>query len=141
MVRGFVVGRIQRQSGGPFAHVSCGSGPARAVSVPVRRFHDGKEIRVGATAAAVAAARTCAEAAAGVDPARSDNGSPFYEYAGSRFILVSNRSSGRRSGVAAIIFLRPYVPYFSHSAPLVIAVRLIARTGPFKGACARLPAR
>ena len=65
--------------------------PARAVSVPVLPFIDGKEIRVGETFAAIAARFG---RAAEVGRQEVDRGSlgerltRFYEYSGSRFILV-----------------------------------------------------
>jgi hypothetical protein len=65
--------------------------PVAAVSVPVLPFQDGKEVRVGDTAAAVAA-----KLGRGADSGRevSDRGrggqrlTRFYEYAGFRFIVV-----------------------------------------------------
>src|SRR4029453_13010134 len=65
--------------------------PARAVSVPVLPFLDGKEIRVGETQSAVAARLG---RAAEIGRQEIDRGSlgerltRFYEYSGSRFILV-----------------------------------------------------
>ena len=65
--------------------------PAGAVSVPVLPFGDGKEIRVGDTAAAVAV-RLGRAAESGRE--ESDRGrlgqrrTRFYEYAGFRFIVV-----------------------------------------------------
>jgi hypothetical protein len=65
--------------------------PARAVSVPILPFLDGKEVRVGETVSAVAARLG---RAAEVGRQEIDRGSlgerltRFYEYAGSRFILV-----------------------------------------------------
>jgi hypothetical protein len=65
--------------------------PSRAVSVPVLPFHDGKEVRVGDTVSAVAA-RLGRSAESGRQ--EIDRGSlgerltRFYEYGGSRFILV-----------------------------------------------------
>jgi hypothetical protein len=65
--------------------------PARAVSVPVLPFLDGKEVRVGETVSAVAERLG---RAAEVGRQEVDRGSlgerltRFYEYAGSRFILV-----------------------------------------------------
>lgn len=64
--------------------------PAGAVSVPVLPFRDGKEIRVGDTAAAVAARLRGAENGR----EQADRGrlgqrlTRFYEYAGFRFIVV-----------------------------------------------------
>jgi hypothetical protein len=65
--------------------------PAGAVSVPVLPFQDGKEIRIGATAAAVTAALG-RSAESGRE--ESDSGrlgqrlTRFYEYSGFRFIVV-----------------------------------------------------
>ena len=65
--------------------------PARAVSVPVLPFIDGKEIRVGETFSAVV---TRLGRAAEVGRQEVDRGllgeriTRFYEYAGSRFIVV-----------------------------------------------------
>ena len=65
--------------------------PSRAVSVPVLPFLDGKEIKVGATAAAVA---EMLGRAAEVGRQEIDRGTlgerltRFYEYGGSKFILV-----------------------------------------------------
>ena len=65
--------------------------PAGAVSVPVLPFGDGKEIRVGDTAAAVAA-RLGGGAERGREEADRGRLGPrltrFYEYAGFRFIVV-----------------------------------------------------
>jgi hypothetical protein len=65
--------------------------PARAVSVPVLPFLDGKEIRVGETAAAVAARLGRAAESGRQEVDRGNLGerlTRFYEYGGSRFILV-----------------------------------------------------
>ena len=65
--------------------------PAGAVSVPVLPFQDGKEIRVGDTAAAVAArlGRTAESGREEADHGRlGQRLTRFYEYAGFRFILV-----------------------------------------------------
>jgi hypothetical protein len=65
--------------------------PARAVSVPVLPFLDGKEVRVGETAAAVAARLGRAAESGRQEIDRGSLGermTRFYEYAGSRFILV-----------------------------------------------------
>jgi hypothetical protein len=65
--------------------------PARAVSVPVLPFIDGKEVRVGETISAIAARLG---RAAEVGRQELDRGTfgermtRFYDYAGSRFILV-----------------------------------------------------
>jgi hypothetical protein len=65
--------------------------PVRAVSVPVLPFIDGKEVRVGETAAAVAArlGRAAENGKQEVDRGKfGERLTRFYEYAGSRFILV-----------------------------------------------------
>lgn len=65
--------------------------PPRAVSVPVLPFLDGKEIRVGETAAAVASRLGRAAESGRQDVDRGTLGerlTRFYEYAGSKFILV-----------------------------------------------------
>jgi hypothetical protein len=65
--------------------------PTRAVSVPVLPFIDGKEVRVGETISAVASRLG---RAAEVGRQETDRGkfgermTRFYDYAGSRFILV-----------------------------------------------------
>jgi hypothetical protein len=65
--------------------------PSRAVSVPVLPFKDGKEVKVGDSVSAVAAALG---RAAEVGRQEVDRGSlgerltRFYEYGGARFILV-----------------------------------------------------
>jgi hypothetical protein len=65
--------------------------PARAVSVPVLPFIDGKEIRIGATAASVAVSLGRAAESGRQEVDRGTLGerlTRFYDYAGSRFILV-----------------------------------------------------
>jgi hypothetical protein len=65
--------------------------PARAVSVPVLPFIDGKEVRVGETVSAIAArlGRAAENGRQEVDRGKfGDRLTRFYEYAGSRFILV-----------------------------------------------------
>lgn len=65
--------------------------PARAVSVPVLPFLDGKEVRVGETFTAVASrlGRAAELGRQEVDRgALGERITRFYEYAGSRFILV-----------------------------------------------------
>ena len=65
--------------------------PSRAVSVPMLPFRDGKELKVGDTAASVA---TTLGRAAEVGRQDVDKGAygerltRFYEYSGARFILV-----------------------------------------------------
>jgi hypothetical protein len=65
--------------------------PVRAVSVPVLPFIDGKEVRVGETVSAVAArlGRAAESGKQEVDRGKfGDRLTRYYEYAGSRFILV-----------------------------------------------------
>ena len=65
--------------------------PAGAVSVPVLPFRDGKEIRVGDTASAVALrlGRAAESGRQEVDRVRlGERLTRFYEYAGFRFIVV-----------------------------------------------------
>ncbi len=65
--------------------------PSRAVSVPVLPFLDGKDVRVGETAAAVAARLGRAAESGRQEVDRGTLGerlTRFYEYEGSRFILV-----------------------------------------------------
>ena len=65
--------------------------PARAVSVPVLPFLDGKEVRVGETAAAVATrlGRAAESGRQEVDRgALGERLTRFYEYGGTRFIIV-----------------------------------------------------
>ncbi|NUR56535.1 MAG: hypothetical protein HOQ29_18990 [Acidobacteria bacterium] len=65
--------------------------PTRAVSVPVLPFQDGKEVRIGDTAAAVAArlGRAAESGRQDVDRGRlGERLTRYYEYAGFRFILV-----------------------------------------------------
>ena len=65
--------------------------PARAVSVPMLPFLDGKEIRVGQTAATVAAnlGRAAESGRQELDKGTlGERLTRFYEYAGSKFIVV-----------------------------------------------------
>ena len=65
--------------------------PARAVSVPVLPFLDGKEVRVGDTVAAVAGKLGRAAESGRQEVDRGTVGerlTRFYEYSGSSFILV-----------------------------------------------------
>lgn len=65
--------------------------PARAVSVPVLPFLDGKDVRIGETASVVAARLGRAAESGRQEVDRGSLGerlTRFYEYAGSRFILV-----------------------------------------------------
>jgi hypothetical protein len=65
--------------------------PPRAVSVPVLPFLDGKEVRIGETVSVVAARLGRAAESGRQEVDRGSLGerlTRFYEYAGSRFILV-----------------------------------------------------
>lgn len=65
--------------------------PARAVSVPVLPFLDGKEVRIGETATAIAARLGRAAESGRQEVDRGNLGerlTRFYEYGGSRFIIV-----------------------------------------------------
>jgi hypothetical protein len=75
----------------PFVTSLPSSIPARAVSVPVLPFLDGKEVRVGETASAVAARLGRAAESGRQEVDRGSLGerlTRFYEYGGSRFIIV-----------------------------------------------------
>jgi hypothetical protein len=82
--------------------------PPRAVSVPVLPFLDGKEIRIGATAAAVAASLCRAAESGRQEVDRGTLGerlTRFYEYAGSRFILVFEPFERNGEARVAAIYL------------------------------------
>lgn len=82
--------------------------PARAVSVPVLPFIDGKEVRVGETVSAVAArlGRAAEIGKQEVDRGKfGDRMTRFYEYAGSRFILVFEPFELRGEARVAGIYL------------------------------------
>jgi hypothetical protein len=82
--------------------------PARAVSVPVLPFIDGKEIRIGATAAAVATSLGRAAESGRQEVDRGTLGerlTRFYEYAGSRFILVFEPFERNGEARVAAIYL------------------------------------
>lgn len=82
--------------------------PARAVSVPVLPFLDGKEVRVGETALTIAARLG---RAAEVGKQAVDRGTlgerltRFYEYAGSKFILVFEAFERNGEARVAAIYL------------------------------------
>jgi hypothetical protein len=82
--------------------------PARAVSVPVLPFLDGKEIRIGETVSAVAARLG---RSAEIGRQEVDRGSlgerltRFYEYAGSRFIVVFEPFERNGEARVAAIYL------------------------------------
>ncbi|HET7220653.1 MAG TPA: hypothetical protein VFJ02_21515 [Vicinamibacterales bacterium] len=82
--------------------------PARAVSVPVLPFLDGKEVKVGETVSVVASRLG---RAAEVGKQEVDRGSlgerltRFYEYGGSRFILVFEPFERNGEARVAAIYL------------------------------------
>ncbi len=83
--------------------------PPRAVSVPVLPFLDGKEVRIGETVSAVAARLGRAAESGRQEVDRGSLGerlTRFYEYAGSRFILVFEPFE--RSGEARVAAI--YLP-------------------------------
>jgi hypothetical protein len=82
--------------------------PARAVSVPRLPFLDGKEIRVGDTAAAVAERLGRAAESGRQDVDRGTLGerlTRFYEYGGSKFILVFEAFEKNGESRVAAIYL------------------------------------
>jgi len=82
--------------------------PMRAVSVPVLPFLDGKEVRVGETVFAVAARLGRAAEIGRQDVDRGSLGerlTRFYEYAGSRFILVLEPFERNGEARVAAIYL------------------------------------
>src|SRR5262245_52004666 len=82
--------------------------PARAVSVPVLPFLDGKEIRVGDTVSAVAfrLGRAAENGRQEVDRGSlGERLTRFYEYAGSRFILVFEPFERNGEARVAAIYL------------------------------------
>ena len=82
--------------------------PARAVSVPVLPFIDGKEIRVGETVSAVAArlGRAAEVGRQEVDRgALGERLTRFYEYAGARFIVVFEPFERNGEARVAAIYL------------------------------------
>ena len=82
--------------------------PARGVSVGVLPFLDGKEIRVGDTAVAVAARLGRAAEVGKQDVDRGTLGerlTRFYEYAGSKFILVFEPFERNGEARVAAIYL------------------------------------
>ena len=82
--------------------------PARAVSVPVLPFLDGKEIRVGETASAVAARLGRAAESGRQEIDRGSLGerlTRFYEYGGSRFIIVFEPFERNGEARVAAIYL------------------------------------
>ncbi len=82
--------------------------PARAVSVPVLPFLDGKEVRVGETVSAVAARLGRAAENGRQEVDRGSLGerlTRFYEYEGSRFILVFEPFERNGEARVAAIYL------------------------------------
>ena len=82
--------------------------PPRAVSVPVLPFLDGKEIRIGETVSVVAARLGRAAESGRQEVDRGSLGerlTRFYEYAGSRFILVFEPFERNGEARVAAIYL------------------------------------
>lgn len=82
--------------------------PARAVSVPMLPFQDGKEVRVGDSLTAVAAAlgRAAENGRQEVDRGRfGERLTRFYEYGGARFILVFEPFDAQSDPRLAAIYL------------------------------------
>ena len=82
--------------------------PAGAVSVPALPFLDGKEVRVGDTAAAVAASLGRSAESGRQDVDRGTVGerlTRFYEYSGSKFILVFEPFERNGEARVAAIYL------------------------------------
>jgi hypothetical protein len=82
--------------------------PARAVSVPVLPFLDGKEVRVGETFAAIASRLGRAAESGRQEVDRGSLGerlTRFYEYAGSSFILVFEPFERNGEARVAAIYL------------------------------------
>jgi hypothetical protein len=88
---GPALGAAAPSSAAPVVRAVPAAVPAGAVSVPVLPFQDGKEIRVGSTAAAVTAAlgRSAESGREESDTGRlGQRLTRFYEYSGFRFIVV-----------------------------------------------------
>ena len=82
--------------------------PAGAVSVPMLPFIDGKEVRIGDTVSAVAArlGRSAESGRQEVDKGSfGERLTRFYEYAGSRFILVFEPLEPNGEARVSAIFL------------------------------------
>jgi hypothetical protein len=82
--------------------------PARAVSVPVLPFLDGKEVRIGESVSAVAARLGRAAESGRQEIDRGSLGerlTRFYEYAGSRFIIVFEPFERNGEARVAAIYL------------------------------------
>jgi hypothetical protein len=82
--------------------------PQRAVSVPLLPFLDGKEIRIGESVSAVAARLGRAAESGRQEIDRGSLGerlTRFYEYAGSRFILVFEPFERNGEARVAAIYL------------------------------------
>ena len=83
--------------------------PARAVSVPMLPLADGKELRIGDTLASVAErlGRAAESGRQAVDRGRfGERLTRFYEYSGSRFILVFERQQRDGELKVAAIYLQ-----------------------------------
>lgn len=92
----------------PFTTTVPPSVPARAVSVPMLPFQDGKEVRVGDSLTAVAAAlgRSAESGRQEIDRGRfGERLTRFYEYGGARFILVFEPFEAQSDARLAAIYL------------------------------------
>jgi hypothetical protein len=92
----------------PFTTTVPPSVPARAVSVPMLPFQDGKEVRVGDSLTAVAATlgRAAENGRQEVDRGRfGERLTRFYEYGGARFILVFEPFEAQSDARLAAIYL------------------------------------
>jgi hypothetical protein len=107
-LRGPAVVSAARPAARPLVSSVPAAVPARAVSVPILPFLDGKDVRVGETAAAVAERLG---RAAEVGRQVVDRGTlgerltRFYEYGGARFILVFEPFEDRGELRVAAIYL------------------------------------
>ena len=96
------------QAARPIVATVPSSEPARADSVPVLPFIDGKEIRVGETVSAVAARLGRAAEVGRQEVDRGTLGerlTRFYEYAGARFIVVFEPFERNGEARVAAIYL------------------------------------
>jgi hypothetical protein len=107
-MRGSVRVRAEAPAARPLVASIPAAVPARAVSVPVLPFLDGKEVRVGETAAAVAARLGRAAESGRQEVDRGTLGerlTRFYEYSGSKFILVFEAFEQNGEARVAAIYL------------------------------------
>jgi hypothetical protein len=100
--------RVQAAAARPIVASVPPAVPARAVSVPVLPFLDGKEIRIGETVSAVASRLGRAAESGRQEVDRGSLGerlTRFYEYSGSRFILVFEPFERNGEARVAAIYL------------------------------------